>query len=492
MSMISLFNQIATDIFKKFFDTYNLNPINSFSNPFSIDAYKQLSLDFDTFSSNFALEAYTKLLSELDEAFMHSKDRMSAYESKGFISKSLLTKFGYIHLRRRRYICKETGKSFVFLDRFLGLPKYARMDPFVIGDLCEQASSSSYSMAGRIVSKSIGSKIKFDDDPNKYIISRATARNTVLKASILINEPDSATLKDVKVLNVMLDEKFVASQFNNGLDHMIKAVVVFEDSKPLYGNRIMLTGKKVFASVNDDCSLLHNLVDYIYYNYDTNKLKRINFMGDGALWIKAFAENSIFRYNKDIHIKFFLDHFHIAQAVQSIVTNKYHKEYFHVLMKSLRRNDCQTFQDICNELLELNPHREETITQKFEYIQRHWEDIQNTFKETKYKCSMESNISHVFADIFTSRPKAYSLKGLTALLKMRLLKTNGYDLKKLYFDGLKNKVKEDTVNHIFNKVSWQSDFKYNDINIDLPILNSCSGSSEAIRKLIAHNQNSVI
>ena len=52
------------------------------------------------------------------------------------------------------------------------------------------------------------------------------------------------------------------------------------------------------------------------------------------------------------------------------------------------------------------------------------------------KCSMESHISHIFADLFTSRPKAYSKKGIIQLLKLRLLKVNKIDIKNKYLNSL--------------------------------------------------------
>ena len=52
---------------------------------------------------------------------------------------------------------------------------------------------------------------------------------------------------------------------------------------------------------------------------------------------------------------------------------------------------------------------------------------------------MESHISHIFADLFTSRPKAYSKNGLMQLLKLRLLKVNGKDIKKEYLNQYKKK-----------------------------------------------------
>lgn len=48
------------------------------------------------------------------------------------------------------------------------------------------------------------------------------------------------------------------------------------------------------------------------------------------------------------------------------------------------------------------------------------------------KCSMESHILHILADLFTARPKAYSENGLKKLSKLRMLKVNKVDIKELY------------------------------------------------------------
>ena len=70
------------------------------------------------------------------------------------------------------------------------------------------------------------------------------------------------------------------------------------------------------------------------------------------------------------------------------------------------------------------------------------------------KCSMESHISHIFADLFTSRPKAYSKKGLRQLLKIRLLKVNNIDIKKKYFNSLEyhpsTKYQDNSINKKIN------------------------------------------
>ena len=93
------------------------------------------------------------------------------------------------------------------------------------------------------------------------------------------------------------------------------------------------------------------------------------------------------------------------------------------------------------------------------------------------KCCMEAHISHCFADIFTSRPRAYSEKGLRHLLKLRLLKVNGIDIQKTYFEVLNNKYSKSNIvdNNVFNITfsnpyssnefpQWIKDFYINSYN----------------------------
>ncbi len=99
------------------------------------------------------------------------------------------------------------------------------------------------------------------------------------------------------------------------------------------------------------------------------------------------------------------------------------------------------------------------------YILNNWYYIQNYYHCVSMKCSMETNISHCFADLFTSRPRAYSKKGLRQLLKLRLLKVNGYDIQKIYFDIINKKYENknivdtsfintcDSINHYID-YSW--------------------------------------
>ena len=80
------------------------------------------------------------------------------------------------------------------------------------------------------------------------------------------------------------------------------------------------------------------------------------------------------------------------------------------------------------------------------------------------KCSMESHISHILADLFTARPKAYSEKGLKKLLKLRLIKKNNVNIKDLYLKQLINPPTKVQINQLkinANKIIFPTDTKTN-------------------------------
>lgn len=78
---------------------------------------------------------------------------------------------------------------------------------------------------------------------------------------------------------------------------------------------------------------------------------------------------------------------------------------------------------------------------------------------------MESHISHILADLFTARPKAYSENGLRKLLQLRLLKINGINIKDLYLKQLINPtILNNEINNLkinANKIIFPTDTKTN-------------------------------
>ena len=154
-----------------------------------------------------------------------------------------------------------------------------------------------------------------------------------------------------------------------------------------------------------------------------DKIKNIYVMGDGAAWIRKLTAH--FKVNSQTNVTFNLDKFHFKQAIHHLFINESLEK---IAVSYILNNNKKDFKELCEEIIKENPHRTETIETKKEYILNNWNYINNLYKN-KLKCPMESQISHTLADLLTSRPKAYSIKTLKKILKIRLLYKNNHNKK---------------------------------------------------------------
>lgn len=448
MNIISQFQQILKENFNMFLINY-FNNSNFWNKSSNFNNYINFMTDLDSFNYSLITNIIRAYFEYIDDCFFNTSYRKNYCESNGFYERTILTLFGEIRFKRRYYYDKKYNDRFYFTDFFLGLPKRKYFDPFVCAEICNEAASNSYSKAGIITASKIGNRIN-----NNLFISRASARNIVMNFDIKNDE--NFDNRKIERLFVMLDEKFVGSQYNEGIDHMIKAAVIFEDTELVYKKKLKPNSMDRYRLVNShtcaciDNNLLNDTVDYIYNNYDTDYIKEIVFMGDCAPWIKNFPKSHWFEFNKDCKSKFAMDGYHFSQALQLLTTNK-HKDIYEALYEYVLFNNKKEFITMCNDFKELEKERVETINNKMDYILNNWNERQLYQNNSYMRCSMESHISHIFADLFTSRPKAYSKKGLRQLLKLRLLKTNKKDIKQLYLENLKPKQDKTTYTSKFIK-----------------------------------------
>ena len=473
MNMITYFNTILEENFNNYLKNYfnNLNYTNKSS---SFSNYYNFINDLDNFSDSFIKNIIKSYFEYIDECFFNSSYRKKYCDSNGFYErKDYVTLFGEITFKRRYYFDNKTNEWFFFTDLFLGLPKRKHFDPFVCAEICNESTTNSYSKAGKIISNKIGKRTS-----NNIDISRATSRNIVMAFN-----PDEKIINDerrIERLFVMLDEKFVGSQFNNGNNHMIKASVIFENTEKVYKSigkkrnidskhidRYRLVNSHVCASI--DNNLLLDTVNYIYNTYNTDYIKEIVFMGDCAKWIKQFPKSHWFNFTPNTKVEFAMDGFHFSQALNNLTTKK-NKDVYNALNNYVINNDKKNFTRLCNEFLDLNIDRKDTIENKRDYILNNWKERQLYQNNPYMKCSMESHISHIFADLFTSRPKSYSKNGLRKLLRLRLLKVNGNDIKQIYLNHLLNSNTSATSTQKINNKIKINNIKYNKYDIEYQIL----------------------
>lgn len=355
----------------------------------------------------------------IDRSFKNSPERRHGYHIKSTQERTILTVFGEITISRTFYKHKKTFKSFCYLDRYLGLAKYDYFDPYIKALVIEKVADNSYNKTALEINSLIEKKVKLDA-PTIYI-SRQTVYNIVKKA--LISIPEIIPKVTPSTIYIIADEKFVHTQHNNNQDAMVKSIVIF-DGRSISKNRTKLLNKQIFSSRGSTC--LDNALDYLYGTYNLDEIKRIIVMGDGALWIKNLKWH--FKLDKHIKVIYALDQFHFKQAIHHITNDPLLGK---ILTSYVKKGNIHDFNTCLEQLTLDNPHREHILLEKQSYIINNQDPIKNLFS-LKLKCPMEAQISHNIAALFTSRPKAYSLKMLDKLLNIRMLFKNNYNLKRLY------------------------------------------------------------
>lgn len=425
-------NLIINEISKA---TINLT-LNSIEN---VNNYINLIKSFDEVVNKSIILAIQSYIENLDYEYTNSYERKQKYDIKDYCERTILTIFGEITIKRHFFKSKLDNKSFCYVDRKLGLKKYQYFDPYIQALVIEKASQDSISKACRDINELIGNRVTLNKK-TKYL-SRQSARNIILN-SILSEEVDEE-LNTPEELYIIADEKWISTQRKkDGSKHkkndhdkkvMTKSIVIFDGYKK-DGKRRYLKNKKVFASPTKN--IIDESLDYINNVYDTDKIKRVFVMGDGAKWIKVLP--SYYKFNKNTEVIFCLDKFHLKQALHHLAMSQSYETY---LLKFILENNKESFDILVNFIKNNNPKREDIINKKYDYIISNWKVIQNLYKY-KMSCPMESQISHNIASLTSSRPKGYSHKMLDKILDLRLKNVNKQNIKKLFLNNFNlNEVK---------------------------------------------------
>jgi hypothetical protein len=385
--------------------------------------------NLDDFMSNIVRTTIKTSFESIDTEYKHSKRRKELYYTKGLYSRTIMTLFGEITFEREYYVPKDRNSDgFFYVDHLFDLPKRDYYDPMIKALIIEKCAEYSYIQSGNIVGDMIGSRFKSRAESAISNISRQTVHNVLKQADMDVFLEEIK--EDVETLYIQLDEKWVYTQGNNHQMKEIKAAVVYTGIKEEYLGRKKLVNRHIVTSDQGATDLREKLLDYVIQTYNLDSLKNILVSGDGASWIKA---SSIYlTLQKNIKTQFILDRFHMHQAINHISKDKDIKKY---LLDYLNCYHTKHFKDLCNVLIKDNPHREDIIAKNRDYIVSNWKFIKRQKNPLFKGCSMEGHISHILAALFTSRPKAHSLKMITNRLRVRTLYANDVDLKEIYLSN---------------------------------------------------------
>ncbi len=440
------YNNLLKKVLFDIFSTNLKHQINKFNINGDVMNYISLLSNIDESLCNIAKNTLISIIESLDKAYLISNERMSKYHIKSYHQRTIMTVFGEVTFQRTFYKSRINNKSFCYIDRLLGLKKYDYFDPYLKALIIEYSANNSIPKVAKYINNLIGNRIKIDD--GFKFLSRQTIRNIILNSKLSITKTEGK--KDIENLYVIADEKWIHTQNNNHKDVMNKGIVVFEGIK---NNKLI--NKMAFGS--RDNSFLKNTLDYIYESYNTDNIKNIFLMGDGASWIKNLRAE--LKFNKDTNIIYALDKFHFKQALHHLCQNNILEDILtHYVLKNMK----QDFNEVCECLIKTSPHRSKTIIEKQKYINNNWLYINNLYRYN-LSCPMESQISHIFADLFTSRPKAYSIKMIDKLTEIRLLFKNDFNIKKLYLNNFNSEKILTITNEFLNYEIYKKRYYNNDV-----------------------------
>lgn len=417
--------------------------INGLINGNTIDNYINVIKNVSNITNDIGKEIIIKTLDHIEHDFFISIYRKKYYDSKGKRKRTIMTAFGEITFYRRVYKHKLKTKGdidyhYIHLDRYLGLPKRDYFDPYICSLVIDFASdNNSQIKVGKMIGEIISPKVNLESNRNLFNISRQQINNILIKASKIELDDTPHELDTPENIYVMADEKWVHNQREDNNSTMVKSAIIFEGVKTVSKfnaktKRNKTINKHVISSCSNDIWL--KTLNYIDYVYEEDKLKNIFILGDGASWIKQGKQQLSF--NKNIKVTYCSDKFHIKQAINNIIKDNLTKE---LLFDYLIHNKRKWFKDVIDSILTQYPDRSAIINQKANYILGNWTNILNSYFKCKIGCSMESNICHIYASIFSNRPKAYRNASLEYLVTIRTMKVNNMDLRNLYLNALKTK-----------------------------------------------------
>lgn len=393
-------------------------------------------------SEEFVRELIKALIEKMDLDFRNSPLRKERYYVKQTRQRSILTMYGLITFKRTEYIDRITNDSFIYIDNKLHIESRIRYAPDIRAKIYSNyGDCKSMTEVGRNIGDSIEAKYH-NGDPCTYAIPRQTVQRilkSVKEVRIL-----SETKKDVDILNILLDEKWIAGQHNidkdgNNKSLMTKAALIYEDyikADKSNTKRNKLENCTYYSSYQKDFA--DELIELIDHKYNLESLKQINFMGDGANWISEVGRQLKF---PDVKLKVGLCPFHTGQALDRITRDEeiYDKAYDYLIHK-----DIKNFNELMQTLIDNNQTKKESIEKNRDYLIKHIDEI-ITMKKLKVPCAMEQVVSHHLASQFTCVAKAYSPLNLNYYTAIRDAYRNGYNMKLIYAKANDLKKKDEDV-----------------------------------------------
>lgn len=381
---------------------------------------------------NLGKEILREVLEEKDAYLREHREERPGWEIvRRNDPKQVLTLFGLVHYRRTYYRHKETGERAYLVDRLVGYSPHVRVDPTVKAQALEIAVELSYRKSGEGVGRG-NLEVVLSGEAVKQVI-----HNIALKE---LSVPPQEKRR-AKVLYIEADEDHVAGQDKK--IHLPRLVYIHEGKERVGKGRYKLKHAHYLGGLYPDADELWlEVLKYLDEHYDLSFLERIYICGDGGSWIKKgleFLPGSVF----------VLDLFHLDRYLTAALgcNSNVHRE----IWAALRCGDRAGVEKILTEAARRSETfgRQEAVRKCRSYIRQNWEGIMSHWRypEAELGVSAEAHVSHLFSARLSSRPMAWSSRGVDQMARLRASRANGVHLREQYIGWHKKGLKPFTICH---------------------------------------------
>lgn len=398
-------------------------PIFTAGSPINfIKVVEEVSFRFE----QMARDKIKSFLEEADRDFKESENRTDNYYiSKSNVPRTIICMFGEITYKRTLYKSRLDGSYHFYVDEKLGIDPYLRYTNDVAAKVAENYSDeNSMIKIGIEIGDLIYSKFSLCDN-RTHSIPRQTIYNLLKRVKELRIKPKDEK-KEVDILYVLIDEKYLPTHLNGDSSNMIKSALICEGLDKTNKKRHKYINPLYFSANQGDFAL--KLIEFIDDRYDIEKLKSIRVLADGANWIKAIANELKF---PGVEMIQYLCKFHTGQALWRICKTN---DLYSKALNYLYHNDSKDL-FVLLESLKQSDNDDKNI----KYIKNNYSLIQNAIHLKEMNCAMEQCISHHIHSEFDNVPKVYSSNNLDRYLSLRDNYRNNENIKLLFIEGLKDK-----------------------------------------------------
>ncbi|WP_342189750.1 Mbov_0401 family ICE element transposase-like protein [Spiroplasma endosymbiont of Dilophus febrilis] len=368
----------------------------------------------------------------LDEKLFRSKPDFLF--SIGKFNRTVITPYGVVCFKRRkyRYLEHNTWKYLFLLDNEIGLKAYQRITTELklkilsnINDGKRQKDILDMYSNANISRMSISNIINEFKSNSYYRI----AKNNIF-------EKDKIDLES-KFLYIQLDETFLNLKRNNKASKYKIRLATFHtgyDKKANF-NRPKLENKRAFyikvasktpISTEKYLDLVLKEINIFYKNIN---FKKIIVCGDGASWIRKFAEFYKFPY--------ILDKFHLIRYFKGCLfsNRKYVTwEMFKDLLSSYFNGNCAEIISHLKKwlIVTIDSNGNDKIKEAIKYVENNKDGIHSQELNWNIGCSIESDISHMVKSALGYGAKVYCNNNFKTIMDLRIAKVNEIDILKYY------------------------------------------------------------